>query len=62
MLLDKTSFDAIVTDSRGQTLDVDCCVSEPVASGAAASITIQVPLPGSGFMQAPGARLESIAP
>lgn len=44
MLLDKTSFDAIVTDSKGQTLDVDCCVSEPVVSGAAASITIQVPL------------------
>jgi hypothetical protein len=44
MLLDKTSFDAIVTDSKGQKLDVDCCVSEPVVSGAAASITIQVPL------------------
>lgn len=44
MLLDKTSFDAIVTDSKGQKLDVDCCVSEPVVSGAAAFITIQVPL------------------
>ena len=44
MYLENTSFDAVITDSKGQTLEVDCRVSEPAASGLPANISIEIPL------------------
>lgn len=44
MYLENTSFDAVITDSIGKTLQVDCRVSEPAASGLPADITIEIPL------------------
>lgn len=44
MYLKNTSFDAVITDSTGQKLEVDCCISEPAASGLSASISIEIPL------------------
>ena len=44
MYLENTSFDAVITDSKGQTLEVDCRVSEPAASGLPADISIEIPL------------------
>ncbi len=44
MYLENTSFDAVITDSKGQTLGVDCRVSEPAASGLPADISIEIPL------------------
>lgn len=44
MYLENTSFDAIITDKKGRTLEVDCRVTEPAASGLPASISIEVPL------------------
>lgn len=44
MYLENISFDAVITDSKGQTLEVDCRVSEPVASGSPAAISIEIPL------------------
>ena len=44
MYLENTSFDAVITDSKGQTLEVDCRVSEPAASGLPAAISIEIPL------------------
>ncbi|MFZ4287704.1 hypothetical protein [Variovorax sp. HJSM1_2] len=44
MYLEDTSFDAVITDKNGLTLEVDCRVSEPAASGLPASISIEIPL------------------
>ena len=44
MYLVNTSFDAVITDSKGQTLAVDCRVSGPAASGLPADIGIEIPL------------------
>lgn len=44
MYLENTSLDAVITDSKGQTLEVDCRVSEPAASGLPADISIEIPL------------------
>ena len=44
MYLKNTSFDAVITDSKGQTLAVDCRISEPAASGLPADIAIEIPL------------------
>lgn len=44
MYLENTYFDAVITDSKGQTLEVDCRVSEPAASGLPADISIEIPL------------------
>lgn len=44
MYLQNTSFDAVVIDSKGQTLEVDCRISEPTASGSPANISIEIPL------------------
>lgn len=44
MYLQNTSFDAVITDSKGQTVEVDCRVSEPAASGLPADIAIEIPL------------------
>lgn len=44
MYLEHTSFDAVITDSNGLTLEVDCRVSEPAAGGLAAEISIEIPL------------------
>lgn len=44
MHIENTSFDAVITDSSGQTLGVDCRVSEPPASGLPADISIEFPL------------------
>ena len=44
MYLVNTSFDAVITDSQGQTLAVDCRISEPAASGLPADIAIEIPL------------------
>lgn len=44
MHLKNTSFDAVITDSKGKALEVDCCISEPAASGLPADISIEVPL------------------
>lgn len=38
------SFDATITDSKGRSIEVDCVVSEPIASGLAATIEIEIPL------------------
>lgn len=44
MFLENISFDAVITDKRGHTLEVDCRVTEPTASGLPASISIEIPL------------------
>lgn len=44
MYLEDTSFDAVITDKNGLTLEVDCRVTEPTASGLPASISIEIPL------------------
>lgn len=44
MYLENTSFGAFITGSNGQTLEVDCCVSEPAASGLPAVVSIEFPL------------------
>jgi hypothetical protein len=44
MYLENTSFDAVITDKNGLTVEVDCRVTEPAASGLPASISIEVPL------------------
>lgn len=44
MYLENTYFDAVITDSKGLTLEVDCRVSEPAASGLPADISIEIPL------------------
>lgn len=44
MCLEDTSFDAVITDKNGLTLEVDCRVTEPAASGLPASISIEIPL------------------
>jgi hypothetical protein len=43
-MLEKLSFDGVLTGANGQKLDVDCNVSLPVISGAAASVTVHIPL------------------
>lgn len=43
-MLNKLSFDGILTGANGQKLDVDCIVSLPIISGAAASVTVNIPL------------------
>lgn len=37
------SFDGVLTDVNGNSLDVDCNVTLPIVSGAAATVTIQIP-------------------
>lgn len=44
MYLEKTSFDAVITDKNGLTIEVDCRVTEPAASGLPAEISIEIPL------------------
>jgi hypothetical protein len=51
MYLERTSFDAVITDRNGLTIEVDCQVSEPAASGLAAEILIEIPL-GNKEMEA----------
>lgn len=47
MKLENHSFDAVITDRNGQTLEVDCRVTEPRVSGAPADISIEIPLSAS---------------
>lgn len=44
MYLNKTPIDAVITDKNGLTIEVDCRVTEPVASGLPAEISIEMPL------------------
>lgn len=44
MYLEDESFDAVITDKKGRTIEVDCRVTEPAASGLPASISIEIPL------------------
>lgn len=44
MYLEKTSFDAVITDKNGLAIEVDCRVTEPAASGLPAEISIEIPL------------------
>jgi len=44
MYLENTTFDAVITDKNGLTIEVDCRVSEPSASGLPAKISIEIPL------------------
>lgn len=44
MYLEKMSFDAVITDKNGLTIEVDCRVTEPAASGLPAEISIEIPL------------------
>lgn len=44
MHMENASFDAVITDKNGLTLEVDCRVTEPAASGFPASIAIEIPL------------------
>lgn len=48
MHLENASFDAVITDSKGQTLEVDCRLSEPAASGLPGDISIEIPLANIG--------------
>lgn len=43
-MVKKLSFDGVLTDANGLKLDVDCTISLPIISGAAASVTVQIPL------------------
>lgn len=47
MYLESTSFDAVITDKNGLTIEVDCRVTEPAASGLSAEISIDIPLSGA---------------
>ena len=49
MHLQSTSFDAVLTDFKGQRLEVDCSVSEPAAGGLPANISIEIPLTNSDY-------------
>lgn len=42
--MEKLNFDGTLTGANGQKLDVDCNVSLPVISGAAASVIVHIPL------------------
>lgn len=42
MILKNTSFDAVITDSLGKMLKAECKISEPLASGQPADISIQL--------------------
>ena len=44
MFLENTSFDAVITDKNGFSIEVDCRVTEPAASGMPAEISIEIPL------------------
>lgn len=44
MFLNNKSFDAVITDKYGKSLEVDCRVTEPVVSGSPALISIEIPL------------------
>lgn len=44
MNLKNTSFDAVITDSKGLKFEVECRISEPQASGVPADISIEIPL------------------
>lgn len=44
MFLENTCFDAVITDKNGLTVEVDCRVTEPAASGLPAEISIEIPL------------------
>ncbi|MDI1270540.1 MAG: hypothetical protein PSV40_15740 [Polaromonas sp.] len=44
MYLENSSFDAVITDKNGLTIEVDCRVTEPAASGLPAEISIEIPL------------------
>ena len=42
-MLEILTFDGVLTDANGAKLDVDCSVTLPVVSAAAAIVTIQIP-------------------
>ena len=42
-MMEILSFDGVLTDVNGNRLDVDCSVTLPIVSGAAAAVTIQIP-------------------
>lgn len=44
------SFDAVITDKNGLTVEADCRVTEPSASGLAAEISIEIPLASEEMM------------
>lgn len=44
MFVRSSSFDALLTDKKGQVVEVDCSVKVPVSSGAPAGISIEMPL------------------
>lgn len=44
MYLEDASFDAVITDKNGLTIEVDCRVTEPATSGLPAEISIEIPL------------------
>jgi hypothetical protein len=44
MFLNNASFDAVITDVHGRSIEVDCRVTEPMVSGSPASISIEIPL------------------
>lgn len=44
MYLENMSFDAVITDKNGLTIEADCRVTEPAASGLAAEVSIEIPL------------------
>lgn len=46
MFLNNDSFDAVITDVHGRSIEVDCRVTEPAVSGLPASISIEIPLDG----------------
>lgn len=43
MHLENLSFDAVITDKDGLSVEADCCISTPIASGCPASISIEIP-------------------
>lgn len=45
MYLENISFDAVITDKNGLTIEADCRLTGPVASGLAAAISIDIPIP-----------------
>ncbi len=44
MNLKNTSFDAVITDAKGNKLEAECRISEPPSSGLPADISIEIPL------------------
>lgn len=47
MYMERISFDAVIKDKDGRTIEADCYLKEPSTNGLAAEISIEIPLKGN---------------